>query len=225
VDVFEALNSRISCRAFLPDPVPRATVEKLLEQAQQAPSGGNLQPWHIFALTGTALEDLVGEVHETMKDQPRGETPAYRIYPQGLKQPYFDRRDKCGEDLYAAINVTREDKQGRLQQFRRNFELFGAPVGLFLYLDKTMGPPQWADAGMFLQSFMLAARQEGLHTCAQESWSRWPQTVAKHVQPPADLMLFCGIALGHMDVLAPVNKLRTERAGVKNFASFKGFSD
>jgi len=223
MDVLEALKTRISCRAFLPDPVPQETIEKLLEHARFAPSGGNLQPWQVFILGGTALEALIGDVLGKIKDTPRGEKPAYMIYPENLGEPYRARRYKCGEDLYAAINVARDDKPGRLRQFRRNFEMFGAPVGMFLYLDKTMGPPQWSDAGMFLQSFMLAARGEGLHTCPQESWSMWSETVRSHTQAPQDLMLFCGISVGYMDVSAPVNKVRTERAEVNEFSEFKGF--
>jgi len=223
MDILDALMSRVSCRAFLPEPVPRETIDKLLEHARFAPSGGNLQPWHVFVLGGTALEALIGDVGEKIKDMPRGETQAYRIYPENLGEPYQARRYKCGEGLYAAINVARDDRQGRLKQFRRNFELFGAPVGVFLYLDKDMGPPQWSDAGMFLQSFMLAARGEGLHTCAQESWSMWSETVRKHTQAPENLMLFCGVALGVMDTTAPINSFRTERAKMDEFVCFKGF--
>jgi nitroreductase len=219
----EALATRISCRAFRPDPVPEATVRAILQAAAQSPSGGNLQPWHVHALTGEPLAALLADVEERMRELPRGEGQEYRVYPADLKEPYASRRFKCGEDLYATIGVGRADKAGRLAQFRRNFRFFGAPVGLFLYLDRTMGPPQWADCGMFLQSLMLMARHHGLHTCAQEAWGQWFATVARHLDPPEELMLFCGVGLGYMDETAPINRLRTDRATVDEFAVLKGF--
>jgi nitroreductase len=125
--------------------------------------------------------------------------------------------------MYATINVTRDDKAGRVAQFRRNFELFGAPVGLFVYMDRTMGAPQWADTGMFLQSIMLMAREHGLHTCPQEAWGQWHETIASHLNPPDNWMLFCGIALGYMNKSAPINSLRTDRASVDDITTFVGF--
>ena len=217
-----ALETRISCRAFLPDPVSRETLEAILVAACRAPSGGNLQPWHVIACGGAELRSLVDEVGERMKETPRGDGLEYQIYPDDLKAPYNDRRFKCGEDLYRTIGIGREDKAGRLGQFKRNFELFGAPVGLFVYLDRSMGAPQWADCGMFLQSIMLIAREYGLHTCPQESWAQWHETVARHLQPGDELMLFCAVALGKMDEAAPVNRLRTERAPLDEFARFVG---
>ena len=221
--VSEALETRISCRAFLPRPVPEETVRDIISRATRSPSGGNLQPWHIYACAGDALQGLIDEVAERMQETPRGDGLEYRIYPDDLKETYNARRFKCGEDLYATIGVGREDKAGRLRQFKRNFELFGAPVGLFVYLDRSMGPPQWADCGIYLQSVMLLARERGLHTCPQESWAQWHRVVARHLNPPEELMLFCAVALGEMDAAAPVNGLRTERAPLEEYARFVGF--
>lgn len=221
--VSEAVASRISCRAFLPDPVAKETVCAILNLARMAPSGGNLQPWHVYALTGEPLRRLVGDVAEQLRTTPRGEATEYPIYPEGLKEPYRSRRSKCGEDLYSTIGIERADRPGRWRQFHNNFRFFGAPVGLFFYIDRQMGPPQWTDLGMFLQTVMLIAREHGLHTCAQEAWAHWHGTVARHLAPPADLMLFCGMAMGHMDASAAVNGLRTDRAEVGEFSVFLGF--
>lgn len=218
--VSEALTSRISCRAFKPDAVDSDTVRAIIDGARFAPSGGNLQPWHLYAVSGQPLTRLITDIKEKMAETPRGEPPEYKIYPPGLKEPYAARRFKCGEDLYTTIGIAREDKPGRIRQFRRNFELFGAPVGLFVYIDRTMGPPQWSDVGMFLQSIMLVAREYGLHSCAQEAWSQWHETVDAHLKPPAEWMLFCGMALGYMDEEHPINALRTERATVDEITTF-----
>jgi len=218
--VSQALATRISCRAFRPDPVDERIVREIIDRARHAPSGGNLQPWHLYAVSGEPLARLLADVEATMADSPRGVPTQYDIYPKNLKEPYASRRFKCGEDLYATIGVARDDKPGRIRQFKRNFRLYGAPVALFAYIDRTMGPPQWSDVGMFLQSIMLVAREYGLHTCAQEAWAQFHPVIDAHLKPPADWMLFCGMTLGVMDEDHPINGLRTERASVGEIATF-----
>jgi len=223
MNVTEAVESRTSCRAFLPTPVPEATLRAILETARRTPSGGNLQPWHVYALTGEPLAELLGAVRSKLFSDPRGEGFEYDIYPAGLGEPFRSRRFNCGEDLYAAIGVSREDKPGRLRQFAQNYALFGAPVGLFFFIDRQMGPPQWSDLGMYMQTVMLLAREHGLDTCAQEAWSAWYRTVGECLQVPPELMLFAGMALGYRDNEAPINRFRTERAPLTEFAVLRGF--
>ena len=223
MNVSEAVASRISCRAFLDTPVPEATVRAILDSARRAPSGGNLQPWRVYALAGGPLADLVARVRSKLPTEPRGEGSEYDVYPPGLCEPYRSRRFKCGEDMYATIGVAREDKFGRLLQFARNYEFFGAPVGLFFCVDRRLGPPQWSDVGMYMQTVMLLAREHGLHTCAQEAWSAWHRTVGEFLGLPAELMLFSGMALGFADPAHPINTLRTERAPLAEFAELRGF--
>ncbi len=223
MNVADAIDTRMSCRAYLDTPVPETTVRAILEGARRSPSGGNLQPWHVHVLTGAPLVELVAVVRAKLPLNPRGETPEYDIYPPELWEPYRSRRFKCGEDLYATIGVAREDKLGRLRQFARNYSFFGAPVGLFFFIDRGMGRPQWADLGMFMQSVMLLAREHGLDTCAQEAWSAWHQAVSECLHVPPQLMLFAGMALGLRDPQAPINRLRTDRAGLEEFATLRGF--
>jgi nitroreductase len=210
----------MSCRAFLATPVPLELIRSMLETAKQAPSGGNLQPWQVHVLTGAPLQDFLGLVRQKLRDLPHGEGTEYPVYPPNLKEPYRSRRFKCGEDLYATICVPREDKPRRLAQFARNYELFGAPALLFFAIDRQMGVDQWADVGMFMQNIMLLAREHGLHTCAQESWASWHRTVAEFIGLSSELMLFCGVALGFRDDAAPINRLRTDRASLEEFATF-----
>lgn len=169
MDVRDAVATRYSCRAFRPDPVPEEIVRDILERAAQAPSGGNLQPWHVHALTGAPLKALVDEIAGHYDLLPRGEGTEYAIYPSPLGELYNARRFKCGADLYAALGIPREDKPARYRQYARNFRFFDAPVGLFFSIDRQMGPPQWCDLGMYLQNVMVLARAHGLHTCAQEA--------------------------------------------------------
>ena len=220
--VSEAIESRMSCRAFLSTPVPVEVVRNILQTAKRAPSGGNLQPWHVYVVAGAPLAELLSSVHAKFPTNPRGEGTEYDVYPPQLTEPYRSRRFKCGEDLYATINIARENRTARWQQFAKNFQLFGAPVALFFAIDRQMGMGQWVDLGMFMQSIMLLAREQSLHTCAQESWVVWHKTIAAYLQLPANLLLFCGMALGYRDEDAPINRLRTERAELDEFAVFRG---
>lgn len=223
MDVREAVATRYSCRAFLPTPVPLATVREILEGAARAPSGGNLQPWLVHALAGERLEALKATVRARPELLPRGEGAEYDIYPRELKEPYRTRRFQVGELLYRAIGVPREDRPGRIRQYARNFEFFGAPVGLFFSIDRTMGPPQWSDLGGYIQSVMVLARAHGLHTCGQEAWTHWHRTLGEVLALPPDYMLFCGMALGYADEDAPINRWRAPREPLDAFASFQGF--
>ncbi len=220
--VSDAISSRITTRAFLDKPVPAAVLRQILETAKRSPSGGNLQPWHVWVLGGEEMVRFKAIIKEKMAVSPRGEGTEYSIYPTELKEPYKARRFKCGEDMYASINVTREDKFGRLLNFARNFEFFGAPVAFFFAIDRQMQQGQWADLGMFMQSIMLLAREHGLHTCPQEAWAIWYKTLGAFLPIPSELMLFCGMGIGYMDEGHPINKLRTDRAPLEEFVTFKG---
>jgi nitroreductase len=223
MDVRDAVASRYSCRAFKPDPVPLDVVRDIVERAARTPSGGNLQPWRVDVLTGAPLEAIRAELRGRTNELPMGEGAEYVVYPLGLKEPYKGRRFTVGEALYASIGVPRTDRAGRYVQFAKNYEFFGAPVGLFISIDRTMGPPQWSDMGMYVQTLMLLARAHGLHTCAQEAWTHWHKTLTRHLDLPESHMLFCGVALGYAEEAAPINQWRSERAGVGEFATFRGF--
>lgn len=220
--VSDAINTRITTRAFLDRPVPGEVLRRILETAKRAPSGGNLQPWHVWVLAGEPMVRFKALIKEKAAVTPRGEGTEYNIYPAELKEPYKARRFKCGEDMYATINVPREDKFGRLMNFARNFEFFGAPAAFFFAIDRQMQQGQWADLGMFMQSIMLLAREEGLHTCPQEAWAIWHKTVGEYLSIPAELMLFCGMGIGFIDEAHPINRLRTDRAPLDEFATFVG---
>lgn len=220
LSVSEALHTRRSCRAFLPDEVPEATVRAIVDAARQAPSGGNLQPWQVYVLARGALARFRAMLAPRLRSHPGGEPPEYHVYPPNLHEPYRTRRYKCGEDLYATLGIGRDDKPARLRQLARNYDFFGAPVGLFFAIDRRMGPPQWADVGMYMQSVMLLAREQGLHTCPQEIWAAWPRTVSEFLRLPPEWMLFCGMALGYRDEAAPINTLRTDRAPLEECCTF-----
>lgn len=220
--VSEALDSRLSVREFLPDPVPVHTIRAILEGAKRAPSGGNLQPWTVYVVTGGTLVEIKDLIRSRLADSPKGEGTEYQIYPPDLTEPYRTRRYRVGEQLYAAIGIERDNKFGRLLQFARNFEFFGAPAALFFAIDRQMQQGQWADLGMFMQSIMLLAREHGLDTCAQEAWAIWHKTLGEYLKMPDNLMLFAGMALGRRDPAHPLNSFRSERAPLEEFVTFLG---
>lgn len=220
VSVSDAVLSRHSCRSFTAEPVDAATVRLLLDRARYAPSGGNLQPWRIHVVSGGSMARFRAQMTPAFLAKPFGGAAEYHVYPPELKDPYRSRRHKCGEDLYAHIGVRREDKPARYRQFARNYDFFGAPVGLFFFLERTMGPPQWSDLGMFIQTLMLLAREHGLESCAQESWAIWHKEVSEFLGVEPSWMLFCGLALGYGDYSAPINRLRTDRSALDEIAVF-----
>ncbi|MGB5075886.1 MAG: nitroreductase family protein, partial [Sphingorhabdus sp.] len=154
MDISRAIAARRSIRSFADTPVDMDLLRVILEKAQAAPSGGNLQPWHATILSGGTLSRLKQEMQAVLAGPPHSEDPEYRIYPENLPDPWRIRRGANGEALYAALGIAREDKIGRLTQLARNFTFFDAPVGLFVHMPRFMGPPQWADLGMWLQTVM-----------------------------------------------------------------------
>jgi len=218
MDVSTAVAERRSVRGFLDRPVAPGQLRALLAAAARAPSGGNLQPWHVDVVVGDAINRLKQTMLAKLGSGEM-EPPEYDIYPKELVAPYRDRRFAVGEALYERLGIPREDKAARRMWFARNFAFFGAPAGLFVTVDRRMGPPQWSDLGMFLQTFMLLAVEEGLATCAQECWAVYPKTVKAFLGTPEHRMLFCGMAIGHEDVDDPANALRADRATHDEFVT------
>ena len=223
MNVSEAVLGRRSVRAFLDTPVPRDVLEAALTKAARAPSGGNVQPWQLYVVTGEPLARFKAQIAKRLRQAPMGEPPLdYEVYPKSLKAPYRDYRYKNGEDLYGLLGIPRENKFARLSWFSNNFNFFGAPLGLFCFIDRQMGPPQWSDLGMYLQTLMLLLHEAGLDTCPQECWSIFHRTVQGFLAAPEELMLFCGMAIGYRDEAAAVNRLQTDRAPLAAFCRFVG---
>jgi nitroreductase len=189
-----------------------ALVKDIVERSARAATGGNVQPWHIDLVHGTSMTKLKEVMRAKMAEGPPSESTEYPIYPPELKKPYTDRRFEVGQMLYEAIGIPREDKMGRAMWFSRNFQFFNAPVGLFLSLDRQMGPPQWGDAGMMLQNICLLLCEAGLDSCPQECWAVYPKTIGSFLGLPDDRILWTGMAIGFKDGADPANNLMPNRA-------------
>jgi len=220
LSVSKAVLRRKSVRAFRPAPVANEIIADVLARATRAPSGGNLQPWRLFVLNGDSMARFTALMETRLAENPLGEPPQYEVYPPSLKEPYRTRRFEVGEAMYAHLGIPRADKFARLQWLQNNDRFFGAPAAAFCFTDRIMGLPQWSDLGMMLQTAMLLFTEQGIDTCPQESWSRWPQTVAGFVGAPPELMLFCGLAIGYADAGAAVNRLVTARAAAAEVITF-----
>ena len=216
MDVTEAVDSRKSIRAFLDKAVDDSLIKELLEKSSRAASRGNLQPWKIYVINGKTMNSF----HKFQSEWTEPETPAYAIYPENLKEPYKTSRYEVADDMYSLLGIEREDKEARFKQVLKNYELFGAPAAFFCFVDRQMGRPQWSDLGMFLQTFMLLAREAGLDTCPQEAWAMKQESVTAFVEAPDELMLFCGMAIGYQDESEKVNELRTSRRPIEDWTVF-----
>ena len=217
-----AITSRHSTRAFLPTPVPRATIEEILAVASRAPSGTNTQPWHVYVLTGEAQKSLSSRLVAAYDDpvERARHTEEYAYYPTEWRSPFIERRRKVGWDLYSLLGIAKTDKERMHAQHRRNYQFFGAPVGLMYTIDRVMRQGSWLDFGMFLQSVMVAARGRGLDTCPQAAFTQFHRIITEAIGAPEDQQLVCGMSLGHRDPDAIENTLVTEREPVASFARF-----
>jgi nitroreductase len=220
--VEEAITTRRSVRAFLPTPVPRATIERILEVAARAPSGTNTQPWKAYVLTGARLKALSDRVVAAYDDPEERalHIEEYAYYPTEWRSPFVDRRRKVGWDLYTLLGIAKTDKERMHAQHRRNYRFFDAPVGLMFTIDRTMRQGSWLDFGMFLQSVMVAARGHGLDTCPQAAFTQFHRIIMGELGAPANEQLVCGMSLGFADPAAIENSLVTEREPVSSFATF-----
>jgi len=214
------IESRHSIRAFRPDPVPRATVERIIATAARAPSGTNTQPWHVHVLTGAARDRLVTAVCDAYDREAEAHTYEYDYYPLEFVEPYLARRRKVGYDLYGLLGIAKGDRAAMRAQHRRNYEFFDAPVGLMFTIDRRMGRGSWLDYGGFMQNIMLAARACGLDTCPQAAWIQFHRVVGPLLELPEHMQLVCGMALGRADPDAPANQLVSERAPLSEYVVF-----
>ncbi|MEV0321147.1 nitroreductase [Streptomyces sp. NPDC050658] len=220
MDVYEAVDSRRSVRAFSDEPVPKEVLERVLNAAARAPSSGNLQPWHLYVVTGEPLAELKRRATGRALTGDPGDEREYPMYPAGLASPYRDRFSAAAAQRYAALGIDRDDPDRPRKIAALNTDAFGAPVVLFCYLDRTMGPGQWGDAGMYLQTVMLLLRAEGLHSCPQVMWTMYRKTVGRTVGADEEQVLFCGMSVGFEKEGVP--RLRTGRADMTETVSFVG---
>lgn len=221
--VDEAIASRKSVRAFLPTPVDRATVMELLELASRSPSGSNIQPWKVRVVAGEVKTGLTQAILDAIaQDGIEKFQREWNYYPVRWREPFVGRRRKIGWDMYGLLGVGKGDHEGTHQARLRNYEFFGAPIGMIFTLGEDLEIGSWLDFGIFIGTIMIAARARGLHTCPQAAFADFHAVIRSQLEIPANEMVICGMAVGRIDAGAPVNMLETERAPVADFTTFHG---
>lgn len=216
----EAMAGRRSIRRFLPEPVSETTIREILRLAARAASGVNMQPWLVHIVTGETRASLSKAARKAVAEGKA--VLEYPYLPDTIPEPYLARRRKIGYDLYAQYGIARDDYPARQEAMLRNFDFFGAPVGLFILMDRAMSQGSWLDCGMFMHGAMLAARAFGLETCAQQAWCDVGNVVHRELDIPETQILLSGMAIGLPDPAAPENSLRSERACVDAFSTWHG---
>tara|TARA_B100001939_G_scaffold285449_1_gene255275 strand:- start:511 stop:1182 length:672 start_codon:yes stop_codon:yes gene_type:complete len=223
MNIEEAIKTRRSVRAFTDQEVPENVVKKIFELAIRAPSGTNTQPWHAYTCAGTIREKIITDVSKLFDAGLADKYEDYEYYPPEWKDIHKERRRKIGWDLYGLLGIKKGDRVRTAIQAKRNFCFFDAPVGIFFTTDAYLARGSWSDVGLFMQTFMLAARAEGLHTCPQAAWITFQGPIFKHLQIPSDQVIVSGMALGYEDTNAVENTLESEREPVDQVVKFYGF--
>lgn len=219
-----ALKTRRSVRAFLPEPVARPMVEELLSLASRSASGSNIQPWKVHVVSGDVRAELSRAILNAIKrDGYEKYQREWNYYPLNWREPFLGRRRKIGWDLYGSLGISKGDFEGTERQRRRNYDFFGAPVGMIFTLDEDLEIGSWLDLGIFIGSLSIAARGRGLDTCAQAAFADFHTLIRPLLGLPEREIVICGLALGYADHHALENQLVTERAPLAQFATFAGF--
>ncbi len=219
--VEDAITTRRSVRAFLPDPVDEATVREILELSARAPSGTNMQPWRVYVTTGEAKERLSRAILDSGIRAEKAKWDEYKYYPEKFFEPYYGRRRAVGFALYGHLGIGKRDVEQMRAQHDRNFVFFDAPVGMIFTIDRRLNTGSWIDYGMFLQNIMIVARTKGLHTCPQAAFAPYHNQIRPALGIPDEEIVICGMALGYEDVSKPENDLRTDRAPIEEWATFQ----
>lgn len=206
------LADRWSCRAFLPDPVPRPVIERVLALAQRTASWCNSQPWQVVVTSGAGTERFREAMYRHASGESEGTSDIER--PREYRGVYLQRRRESGFQLYNTLGIPRGDKEGYERQARENFRLFGAPHVAIVTSDEALGPYGAIDCGGWVANFMLAAEAHGLGTVAQASLARYSPFVREHFGIPDDRIVVVGVSFGYPDRTHPINSYRTSRASL-----------
>jgi len=221
MNVKEAFVSRRSVRRFLPDSVSKEKIENILEGAAFAPSGHNIQPWHVYVVQGKKKLSMTNSIIEAIKDGSAKEMKnEFDYYPTEWFEPFVSRRRAVGFELYNLLGIRRDDFEARDKQMQENFHFFGAPVGMFITMDRRLATGTFMDVGMFIQSILVGARGEGLHSCGQVAFTKFHTLIAEQLEFKENEMLVCGVSIGYEDTSAPENSLRVEKLQYSDFTTF-----
>ena len=203
------LHTRYSCRAFLPEPLPRGTIEAILATAQRTASWCNAQPWQLTIASGATLERLRSALQSHMTTAaPNPDLP----WPREYRGVYQERRRECGWGLYEALGIAKGDREASARQAAQNFTMFGAPHVAIVTSDEALGVYGAVDCGAYVGNFLLAAHSLGVATIAQAALAAYPSVLREALGIAQDRSIVCGISFGLADTAHAANGFRTQRA-------------
>lgn len=206
------LQSRFSCRAFRPDPVPRSVIERILRMAQRSASWCNSQAWQLHITEGAATERFRQALLAQVASDPEGSSDIER--PREYRGVYLERRRECGFQLYNSLGIARGDREAYSRQAMQNFYLFGAPHVAIVTSDEALGPYGAVDCGAYVATFLTAAQACGVATIAQAALARQASFIHRFFGIDNDRLVVCGISFGFADTTHVANSFRTTRASI-----------
>ena len=223
ITVIDAITKRSSKRKFLGKAVPKEIQEKILSAANMTPSGANMQPWIVYAISNQEVLDNIGQDIIKHIDAGGDIDQFIQYYPLQWINPYKRRRITTGVGLYNLLGVDRKDDERRKELWHDNYRLFGAQTVFFVFTDKSLidgAQGALIDCGAYMQSIMLAAQAYGIDSCPQGSTTEYGKVIAKTLQTPDNLALLYSIGLGYEDTSAIENSYQPERAPMDELVKF-----
>lgn len=214
------IESRTSIRAYTEKPVSPELIAHILETAKRAPSASNMQPWKVYVVTGKALKKLTDAVCHAFDNESSEHKSEYPYFPERHFEPYLSRRRKVGYDMYHLVGIPKGDRAKMHDQHRKNYEFFGAPVGMIFTMHRDLPVGNFIDYGAFFENLMLSAKSHGLDTCLQAGWSDFHKIIREKLSIPPEEMVIGGMSVGYADMNAPINHLTTEREPLAVYATF-----
>ena len=212
------LRQRYSCRAFLPDPVPRPTIERMLTAAQRTASWCNSQPWQVVIASGAARQRFRDAIYAEASSG--GPEDGDFSFPREYLGVYLERRRESGFQLYNTLGIARGDKAAYGRQALENYNFFGAPHVAIIHSDEALGIYGAIDCGAYVGNFLLAAQALGLGAIPQAALARHSGLIRRHFGLGDDRRVVCGISFGFPDRDHKINSYRTSRAGLADTATF-----
>lgn len=219
MDIIKVIHDRKSSRAFLPKPIPKDAIGKILDAARWAPSWANTQPWEFLVVSGETLEKIGKEfcrrIAQGVKDNP--DIPM----PREWDEPYKSRYVQVGKGLFETVGIARDDKAARVEHYQKMYFFFGAPAVIYILMGERLGHYSLFDCGSITQTICLLAEAEGLGTCILAAAVRYPDVIRAHVPVPLHKKFVIGIAIGYPDPDSPYNRYRSSRVPLAEILSWQ----
>ncbi|MES0363225.1 MAG: nitroreductase [Desulfobacteria bacterium] len=215
MELSECIQTRKSCRAFLPKEIDKGILEKVLEAANRSPSYMNSQPWELFVIAGDKKAALSQRLFEQASSEiaPAPDFPFVKEWPKALER----RVKKTRLERFKAVGIDPKDKEGIRKSYLKNFRFFNAPCAIFVGMERGLTSWSVLDLGLFVHGLLLCLVAEGLGCCPQAMPAAYPDIIREELEIPDTFSLVLAISIGYPDPDAPINRYRTTRRDLDEF--------